>query len=140
MELYVPHPHPHGHPTPHTLPSTSLSALTIIIIKRISRAPIYHTRWQHRALYNNTNTRTHARTHARTSYRRQLGVEWSNNIRSFCLTGRILPALESWPHALACLINTRKRKVGLLFSFFSFFFFRSSFSHFSVRVRGSSPR
>ena len=41
----------------------------IIIIKRISRAPIYHTRWQHRALYNNTNhTHTHmdARTHART--------------------------------------------------------------------------
>ena len=27
----------------------------IIIIKRISRAPIYHTKWQHRALYNNTN-------------------------------------------------------------------------------------
>ena len=43
--------------------------IIIIIIKRISRAPIYHTRWQHRALYNNTNhihTRTHARTHART--------------------------------------------------------------------------
>ena len=31
-----------------------------IIIKRISRAPIYHTRWQHRALYNNTN---HTHTH-----------------------------------------------------------------------------
>ena len=29
--------------------------LIIIIIKRISTAPIYHTRWQHRALYNNTN-------------------------------------------------------------------------------------
>ena len=29
--------------------------IIIIIIKRISRAPIYHTRWQHRALYNNTN-------------------------------------------------------------------------------------
>ena len=28
---------------------------TLIIIKRISRAPTYHTRWQHRALYNNTN-------------------------------------------------------------------------------------
>ena len=27
----------------------------IIIIKRISRAPIYHTRWHHRALYNNTD-------------------------------------------------------------------------------------
>ena len=27
----------------------------VIIIKRISRAPIYHTRWQHRVLYNNTN-------------------------------------------------------------------------------------
>ena len=41
----------------------------IIIIKRISRAPIYHTRWQHRALYNNTNhthTHMHIRTHART--------------------------------------------------------------------------
>ena len=24
--------------------------ILIIIIKRISRAPIYHTRWQHRAL------------------------------------------------------------------------------------------
>ena len=46
--------------------------ITIIIIKRISRAPIYHTRWQHRALYNNTNhthTHTHARTHARTRAR-----------------------------------------------------------------------
>ena len=39
----------------------------IIITKRISRGPIYHTRWQHRVLYNNTNhTHTHARTHART--------------------------------------------------------------------------
>ena len=29
--------------------------------------PIYHTRWQHRALYSNTNhTRMHSRTHART--------------------------------------------------------------------------
>ena len=48
-----------------------------IIIKRISRAPIYHTRWQHRALYNNTNhtlththicihTHTHARMHTHT--------------------------------------------------------------------------
>ena len=40
----------------------------IIIIKKISRAPIYHTRWQHRALYNNTNcthTHTHTHTHSR---------------------------------------------------------------------------
>ena len=37
----------------------------IIIIKRISRAPIYHTKWQHRALYNNTN-HTHAHTHTLT--------------------------------------------------------------------------
>ena len=37
----------------------------IIIIKRISRAPIYHTKWQHRALYNNTN-HTHAHTHTHT--------------------------------------------------------------------------
>ena len=39
----------------------------IIIIKRISRAPIYHTKWQHRALYNNTNhTHAHAHTHTHT--------------------------------------------------------------------------
>ena len=48
-------------------------SIIIIIIKRISRAPIYHTKWQHRALYNNTNhthahthTYTHTRTHAHT--------------------------------------------------------------------------
>ena len=36
-----------------------------VLIKRISRAPIYHTKWQHRALYNNTHhTHTHMRTHA----------------------------------------------------------------------------
>ena len=29
--------------------------LIIIIIKRISRAPIYRTRWEHRAFYNNTD-------------------------------------------------------------------------------------
>ena len=39
----------------------------IIIIKRISRAPIYHTRWQHRALYNYTN-HTHTHTHTHTQY------------------------------------------------------------------------
>ena len=33
--------------------------IIIMIMKRISRAPIYHTRWQHRALYNNTHTHTH---------------------------------------------------------------------------------
>ena len=40
--------------------------IIIIIIKRISRAPIYHTRWQHRALYNNTNPATHTHTHTHT--------------------------------------------------------------------------
>ena len=39
----------------------ALSKMIIIIIKIISRAPIYHTRWQHRALYNNTN---HTHTHS----------------------------------------------------------------------------
>ena len=51
--------------------------IIIIIIKRISRAPIYRTRWEHRALYNNTHTHTHtntqththARTHPRTHAR-----------------------------------------------------------------------
>ena len=36
-----------------------------IIIKRISRAPMYCTRWEHRALYSNTkNTHIQACTHA----------------------------------------------------------------------------
>ena len=29
--------------------------IIIIIIKKISRVPICHTRWQHGALYNNSN-------------------------------------------------------------------------------------
>ena len=37
--------------------------VTIIIIKRLSRALIYRTRWEHRALCNNTNN-THTHTHA----------------------------------------------------------------------------
>ena len=32
--------------------SISILYLIIIVIKRISRAPICHTRWEHRALYN----------------------------------------------------------------------------------------
>ena len=36
-----------------------LDSVIIIIIKMISRAPIYRTRWVHRALYSNTNV-THA--------------------------------------------------------------------------------
>ena len=39
--------------------------IIITIIKRISTAPIYHTRWQHRVLYNNTN-HMHARAHTHT--------------------------------------------------------------------------
>ena len=39
----------------------------IMIMKRISRAPIYRTRWEYRALYNNTNDRqTHTHTHTHT--------------------------------------------------------------------------
>ena len=44
--------------------SSSSTTTTIIIIKRISRASIYCTRWEHRALYNNTNN-THTHTHTR---------------------------------------------------------------------------
>ena len=52
--------------------TTCLGYIIIIIIKRISRAPIYRTRWDHRALYNNTGvtitltTRTRTRAHAHT--------------------------------------------------------------------------
>ena len=55
-----------------------LLLLLIIIIKRISRAPIYHTKWQHRALYNNTNhtharTRTHTHTHTASNEQAEQG-------------------------------------------------------------------
>ena len=53
----------------HLLPEKE-TIIIIIIIKRISRVPIYRTRWEHRALYNNSNDRhkqtdrhTHIRTH-----------------------------------------------------------------------------
>ena len=52
---------------------TSLLLIIIIIIKRISRAPIYHTKWQHRALYNNTN-HTHAHTHTQRRTRGWAGL------------------------------------------------------------------
>ena len=47
-------------------------ATIIIIINRISRVPIYHTRWEHRALYNSTHN-THARTHRRTHTHTRVG-------------------------------------------------------------------
>ena len=40
--------------------------IIIIIMKRISRAPIYRTRWVHMALYKRTRTHTHIHAHART--------------------------------------------------------------------------
>ena len=54
-----------------TVLTTTTTTTIIIIIKRISRAPIYHTRWEHSALYDDTNhththTHTHTYTHART--------------------------------------------------------------------------
>ena len=51
---------------PNTCSLDRWDNLIIIIIKRISGAPVYRTRWEHRALYSNTRTHTHARTHART--------------------------------------------------------------------------
>ena len=47
----------------------------IIIIMKISRAPVYHTRWQHRALYNNTN-HTHTHTHTQ----RRMGRAVNNSL------------------------------------------------------------
>ena len=44
--------------------------IIIILIKKISRAPIYCTKWEHRALYNNTptNTPTHTHTHTHSAH------------------------------------------------------------------------
>ena len=60
----------------------------IIIIKRISRAPIYHTKWQHRALYNNTN---HTHTHTHTASDEGIGRAVKNSVeiitKQVCLEG-----------------------------------------------------
>ena len=53
--------------------------IIIIIIKRISRAPIYHTKWQHRALYNNTN-HTHTHTHTHTASNEGMGRAVKNSL------------------------------------------------------------
>jgi len=42
----------------------TMHSVTIIIIKRISKAPIYRTRWEHRALYNNTDNTHRTQEHA----------------------------------------------------------------------------
>ena len=62
--------------------SDVLNPKQIIIIKRISRAPIYHTRWQHRALYNNTNhthTHAHIRTHTHTHAHTQNVIHYTHS-------------------------------------------------------------
>ena len=70
-------------------PVFCLFVLIIMIIKRISRAPIYRTRWEHRALYNNTNDRhRHAHTHASDE---GIGTAVKNSleiiIKQVCLVG-----------------------------------------------------
>ena len=56
----------------------------------ISRALIYHTRWQHRALYNNTN-HTHACTRTHTVSDEEMGRAVKNGseiiIKQVCLEG-----------------------------------------------------
>ena len=45
--------------------------------------PIYHTRWQHRALYNNTNhthTHTHTLTHTHTASNKGIGRAVKNSL------------------------------------------------------------
>ena len=45
-----------------SMPGRQQNWCSIIIIKRISRLPLYCTRWEHRALYSNIN-HTHSHTH-----------------------------------------------------------------------------
>ena len=56
---------------------TYIYTCIIIIIKRISGAPIYHTRWQYRALYNNTN---HTHTHTHTASNEGMGRAVKNSL------------------------------------------------------------
>ena len=54
-------------------PVRQVVEVKIIIIKRIFRAPIYHTRWEHRALYIDTNdTHTHIHAHSAHGCEKQL--------------------------------------------------------------------
>ena len=66
--------------------------IIIIIMKRISRAPIYRTRCEHRALYKRTRTRTYMRMRARALRTREyIGTAVRNNfemtIEQVCLEG-----------------------------------------------------
>ena len=60
-------------------------------MKGISVAPIYRTRWERRALYNNTSnalslTHTHARTHARSHARTRTLARTHTNSRTHART------------------------------------------------------
>ena len=58
-----------------------------ILIKRISKAPIYRTGWEHRVHYNRTsNTHTHTHTHAHTHARTHTHAHTHTHTRTHART------------------------------------------------------
>ena len=103
-----------------TLPSVNNMEI-IIIIKRISRAPIYHTRWQHRTLYNYTNhththmhTRTHTHTYTHTVLDEGMGRAVKNSleiiIKQVCLEG----SFEMTRYKILSTVKLKERRGGAI--------------------------
>ena len=74
----------------------------MMVIKRIFRAPIYGTRWEHRALHNNTDNRqtqtytdAHgARTHARARARAHTHTDAHARARTVACTRALHSCVE----------------------------------------------
>ena len=73
--------HPGANPLTSTYTKRVRHNIIISLTKEISMAPIYHTKWESRLLYNSTNnarmhacTHTHARMHTHTPMHRQIDM------------------------------------------------------------------
>ena len=102
----------------------------IIIIKRISRAPIYRTRWEHRVLYSNTHARTHTHTHTHTRTHARTHTTEHNNTHTVGWSGSIGSAVNNkngfFPRNNG---NTSHVPYVCIYMYTSFISFSSGVSH-----------
>ena len=71
--------------------------MIIIIMKKICTAPIFHTEWKHRTLYNsNRNTYTHTHAHTQTHAHAHTHTHTTETKAAVEKTDRFATVLERW--------------------------------------------